>query len=373
MNQRMVTGLVFLITVFLAIAGASTVFAKTDIIPGGPWITDNQNVKLNAFTNYDELVKALKQTEKTSKGLVELEVIGYTNQGREIYLAKVGDPDNTPVMFQTQQHGGEPMGTEAALKVIQFLSTGNAQAQKILDELYVLIVVRVNPDGAELWQRYNDDPTAPDRRTSRYLYTSGGVGWDINRYHFSDWTDCPLYAWYVTDPVTYPYPENPVPESVAVMTAFLNYNPIWMVDIHGQGTYVTDEGENVTSSMLWPTNEDAAAVADLSKQLCVVMMDQMSQYGYATVNLYPGGTEPGIARNAYGIEGAGSVLVEIKGGIGQKSVGMLVKHTVEQMMAILEATADGSLYDADPDRVSELDIGRTPYYKDLPPGEEEPE
>ena len=140
-----------------------------------------------------------------------------------------------------------------------------------------------------------------------------------------------------------------------------------MVDIHGQGTYVTDEGENVTSSMLWPTNEDAAAVADLSKQLCVVMMDQMSQYGYATVNLYPGGTEPGIARNAYGIEGAGSVLVEIKGGIGQKSVGMLVKHTVEQMMAILEATADGSLYDADPDRVDELDIGRTPYYKDLPP------
>ena len=213
---------------------------------------------------------------------------------------------------------------------------------------------------------YNYDPTAPDRDTSKYLYTDGGVGWDINRYHFSDWTDSPLYAWYMTDPDAYPFPENPVPESVAVMNAFQKYQPIWIVDFHGQGTYVTDEGENVTSSMLWPTNEGAADVVDLSKQLCVVMMDQMSQYGYATVNLYPGGTEPGIARNAYGIEGSGSVLVEMKGGIGQKSNGMLVKHAVEQMMAILEATADGSLYMADPDRVEELDIGRTSYYKQIP-------
>jgi hypothetical protein len=352
--------------------GSSAVLAKSEIVPGGPWLSDNQTINLNAFSDYNELVKALRQTEKASKGLVELEVIGYTNQGREIYMAKIGHPDNTPVMIQTQQHGNEPIGTESALKVIKALSAGSASAQRILDELYVLIIVRVNPDGSELWQRYNDDPTAPNRDTNKYLYTSGGVGWDINRYHFSDWTDSPLYAWYKTDSVAYPYQENPVPESVAVMTAFLDYNPIWMVDFHGQGTYETDEGENVTSSMLWPTNEAATqAVQNLSKQLCVVMMDQMSQYGYATVNLYPGGPEPGIARNAYGIEGAGSVLVEIKGGIGQKSSGMLDKHAIEQMMAILESTADGSLYFVDPDRVIELDIGRTPYYKQIPANEDE--
>jgi hypothetical protein len=348
---------------------ASPAAATTDIVPGGPWLTDNQNVELNAFSNYEELVKSLQQIEKASKGLVVLESIGLTNQNRNIWMAKVGDPSKIPVMIQTQQHGNEPIGTESALQVIKFLATGNAQAQKILDELYVLIIVRVNPDGTELFQRYNDDPSAPPRNTSDYLYTSGGVGWDINRYHFSDWANSPLYAKY---PAL--YPENPVPEAVAVMNAFLAYQPIWMVDFHGQGTYVTDEGENVTSSMLWPTNEDAAAipgVVELSKQLCVVMMDQMAKYGYAAVNLYPGGPEPGIARNAYGVEGAGSVLVEIKGGIGQKSSGMLVKHAVEQMTAILEATADGSLYMADPDRVGELDIGRTPYYKDLPPNEGE--
>jgi len=374
MKNRIIFAVVFFVTAAMVIFGSSGAIAKTDIIPGGPWLTDNQNVNLNALASYDEMVKALKQIEKSSKGLVELEVIGMTNQGREIFLAKVGDPEKMPVMFQTQQHGGEPFGTEAALQVIKFLSTGSARAMHILDELYVLIVVRVNPDGAELWQRYNDDPAAPDRDTSKGLYTSGGVGWDINRFHFADWTTSPTYQAYLLDPVTYPYPENPVPEAQAVMDAFLAYEPIWMIDIHGQGTYVTYEGENVTSSMLWPRNENVAdEYVELSQQLCVTMMDHMYKYGFATVNLYPGGTYAGIARNAYGLAGAGSVLVEIKGGIGQKSVGMLTKHTVEQMTAVLEATADGSLFMANPDRVDELDIGRFYYYKDLPPGEEEPE
>jgi murein tripeptide amidase MpaA len=81
---------------------------------------------------------------------VELEVIGYTNEGRNVYPAKIGDPDNDAVMITTQQHGNEVMTTEAALKLIQFLSTGSNKAMKILDELYVLIVPRVNPDGAEM-------------------------------------------------------------------------------------------------------------------------------------------------------------------------------------------------------------------------------
>jgi hypothetical protein len=370
--KRKLSLLTTLIAAFALVAfGTVPALAQTDITPGGPWLTDTQVEMRQALHSYDELVKTLKKIEKSSKGLMELEVIGLTNQGRDIWMAKIGDPSNTPVMFQTQQHGYEPMGTEAALKVIRFLSTGSAQAQKILDELYVLIVVRVNPDGTELEQRYNDDPNAPDRDTSVGLYTSGGVGWDINRFHFADWTESPTYLAYLADPVTYPYPDNPVPEAQAVMDAFLAYQPIWIVDVHGQGTYVTDAGKNVTSSMLWPRNENVAAeIVDLSKQLCVVMMDQMSQYGYATVNLYPGGTYAGIARNAYGLAGAGSVLVEIKGGIGQKSVGMLVRHTAEQMMSILEATADGSLYNVDPDRADELDIGRRSYYKDLPRNEE---
>ena len=164
------------------------------------------------------------------------------------------------------------------------------------------------------------------------------------------------------------YPENPVPESVAVINASNYYNPLWIADFHHQGTYVTDGGDSITSSILWPRHPDvAAAVVDLSKQLCVVIYDHMQQYGYSTVTLYPGGTYAGIGRNGYGLAGAGSILVELKGGIGQKQSGMIIKHAYEQMWSIFQATADGSLYGVDPDRSGEIPTDRNYYYKDLPP------
>jgi hypothetical protein len=106
---------------------------------------------------------------------------------------------------------------------------------------------------------------------------------------------------------------------------------------------------------------------DLSKQLCVTIFDYMQQFGYATVTLYPGGTYQGICRNAYGVAGAGSILVELKGGIGQKQSGMILKHAYNQMLSILKATADGTLYEVDPARSEEIPPRGDYYYKDLPP------
>jgi hypothetical protein len=93
----------------------------------------------------------------------------------------------------------------------------------------------------------------------------------------------------------------------------------------------------------------------------------MQQFGFATVTLYPGGTFAGIARNAYGLGRAGSILVELKGGIGQKQSGMIIKYADEQMWSILEATADRSLYDSDPARSHEIPPRGSSYYKDIPP------
>ena len=356
-----------LVAMFSFIAlGVGSALAEPVIVPGGPWITDNQNVSLERLNDYTQLVKRLKQIEKRSRGLVELEIIGDTNEGRNVYLAKIGDPANGSVMIITQQHGNEVMTTEAALRLIKWLGTGNDQAMAILDQLYVLIVPRVNPDGAEMYWRYNVDPDAPARNTSEGFYTSStaGEGWDINRYHWvTDWTLSTLYQNYPAA-----YPANPVPEAVAVINAFNNYNPLWIADFHHQGTYVTDEKESVTSSILWPRNEEVLEdVVDLSKQLCITIFDHMKKFGFSTVTLYPGGTYAGIGRNGYGLAGAGSILVELKGGIGQKQSGMIIKHAYEQMLSIIKATADGSLYIVDPDRFDEIPTDRNYYYKDLPP------
>lgn len=354
----------------LVVAGSA--LAASEIVPGGPWISDNQqNVSLERLSTYPELVKRLKQIEKSSHGKIKIEDIGDSNEGRNIYLAIAGDPEEKPpVMIITQQHGNEPMTTEAALKLLKWLGSGDDAAEAMLDAICVMVIPRVNPDGTEVYHRYNVDPEAPARDTDEGFYTdySAGVGWDINRYHWvNGWEESTLYQ---SHPVE--YPENPVPEAVAVINAFNQYNPIWIADFHHQATYVTADGENVTSSILWPKNEEVAEeVVTLSKQLCVRIYDHMQQFGFATVTLYPGGTYAGIGRNGYGLAGAGSILVELKGGIGQKSSGMIIKHAYEQMMTILQATADGSLYDIDADRSDEIPERGDYYYKDIPPDHDE--
>lgn len=393
MNHRVMTISTIFIIMFMVLFGVWELSANTDIVPGGPWISDKQNVSLSRLSSYDELVNRLYQIEGSSKGLVELEVIGQSNFGKNLYMAKVGDPSKTPVMIMTQQHGNEHLTTEAALKLLKELGTGSENVQGFLDELYVLVIVRVNPEGAELSTRGNTDFDAPPRDSRDCFDDDGNVdpakidqgrgvfsttyvdpegilypNYDINRYHWADWSQ----SWQIrcnpglTGRHFDPY-QCPVPEAVAVLNAFQRYQPVWMADFHHQGTYVTDDGESVTSSILWPRNENVLPEhVDLSKQLCVKIYDHMMQFGFATVTLYPGGTFAGIARNAYGLAGSGSILVELKGGIGQKQSGMIIKHAYEQMWSILEATADGSLYDIDPARSDEIPPRGSYYYKDIP-------
>jgi hypothetical protein len=62
-----------------------------------------------------------------------------------------------------------------------------------------------------------------------------------------------------------------------------------------------------------------------------------------------GGTEPGISRNAYGLLGSGSVLLELRGGLGTKSGGYIQKIGYHASMAIVEELAkDPSLAGFDP-------------------------
>lgn len=303
------------------------------------------------LTRYTNLKIKLYQIQERSHGLINLEVIGQSTQKRDIYLAKVGDPSKTPVMIVTQQHGDEPLPTEAALKLLEELSWGDANAKSILDHLYVLIVVRANPDGSEVNSRYTVNPMAPAKDKENGYYTSEGVGYDMNRYHYvTGWEKSLTFA---HNPEA--YSENPVPESVAIINAYQTYKPIWMADFHHQGSYVTTEGDDVTSSVLWPHNEGASEHSvTMSKQLCMAMADLTKDWGYAYITQYTSGisTYPGICRNGYGIAGIGSILVEIKSYTGRESKEIYIDHAYKQMKAILSATATGGLQSYD---ISDMD------------------
>ena len=70
-------------------------------------------------------------------------------------------------------------------------------------------------------------------------------------------------------------------------------------------------------------------------------------FGVANITKYPGNTTPGIARNAYGLLGAGSVLFEMRDGIGTRSNGYIAKTADYAAKSVVEAAADGFLFVAD--------------------------
>ncbi|PSL08262.1 zinc carboxypeptidase [Haloactinopolyspora alba] len=312
--------------------------------PNGPWVEDSQHVSLERLHTYDELTRELRKLERRSQGQLELSSIGTTNEGRDIWQAELGTGP-TKVLYVTQQHGDEPLTTEAALATVKQLGTSKASwVRDILDEITLRVIVRANPDGTERYQRQNVDPDCSGQ------YCEPGVGYDMNRFH---------------DPAVDPE-DNPVPESAAVQAMFRDWRPDITVDYHHQGSYVADDGSLITTSVMWPLNPEVdPAVVDASKQVAVTAYDSISAYGHGEVSQYPGSTIPGIARNSFGLQGSASLLVEFRGGIGQKSSGYLMRQGYVAMMAIAQAAADGTLADVDPARADDIPP-RGPYV----PGEE---
>ena len=65
----------------------------------------------------EEVRRALARIARDSDGRVRLGIIGRTNEGRPVRLASVGH-GATRLLYVTQQHGDEPLGTPAAVRAL---------------------------------------------------------------------------------------------------------------------------------------------------------------------------------------------------------------------------------------------------------------
>ncbi|RKD88918.1 M14 family zinc carboxypeptidase [Halopiger aswanensis] len=344
-----------------------------------------------------ELETLLHRLENENPELVTVDQIGQSNQGRPLYSVSVGKEKNPSVLAIGQQHGDEYFMAEGLLAVAQFLTSGDPRAERILENRTVHLVPRVNPDGFVVPHRYNIDPEAPEDDPESGIFQGGsgifaadepGVGWDINRYNRHDWTQHELYQNFPEE-----YPENPVPEAVAIHAMMDEVDPEWVIDFHRMGSFMVDyesewpgpewarddtdddaedetegfvppdpndpgDGYIGTGAMLWPLHEDVdPEIRELSKQLVVTMRDDLiepdDELRRVEYVRYPGGTYGGIARNGHALAGYGSVLVEVAGGtLGDRL--FRARQPFDAMLAAAEATADGSLYTVDTARVDEL-------------------
>jgi predicted deacylase len=341
----------------LSVSAAAPAVADPQSTPNGPWPGENPP-NIAALRSYEQLWSTLEAIEGRAQGAFELTSAPLTsNTGRDIPVVTIGDGP-TGLMIIAQQHGDEYVVSEAMIELIRDLSGNSASDRAIRDALTVAIVPRVNVDGFDAdvqdifgntppW-RQNYDPSCTVSPCDPFY--ARGRGYDINRYHS-----------YTSNPFDHPYLPgddnlNPVPESIAMRLLYEQYQPEIVIDFHHQGSYVDADGQLITGSTMWPNAVDTAAelgilpefeqAITLSKQVVSTMVTELSQYGYANITRYPGTETPGIARNAYGLLGSGSVLFEMRGGIYTQSNGYITKTAYQAAKAVVEAAADGSLFTA---------------------------
>lgn len=380
-------------TTALMSASAIAQSGEPATIPNGPYGSNDSTASLRS---YDQLLRAMESSVHSSKGAATLHYANWlSNSGRKIPYVVIGNGP-TAVMIIAQQHGDEMETSDSAVNLVRTLSNNSMESRVIRNALKVIVVPRVNvdgfdgtnPDGTPLmgatgtavppW-RQNWDP----RYTANPLpaFYQRGRGYDINRYHAFR-PECPLdnpnYPNITSGVIscetadldsspgsTYDISQgNPVPEAKNIRMLSDQFKPVAVLDMHHQGTRV-DDGNMVTASTLYPT---AAATATrllavdskaverfntgqtMAKRVVVLIAQTLAQYPYADLSRYPGGTEPGISRNAYGLLGAGSVLLELRGGIGTKAGGYIQKIGYHASMAIVQELAkDPTLAAFDPE------------------------
>jgi hypothetical protein len=200
----------------------------------------------------------------------------------------------------------------------------------LLSRITLDVVVRANPDGHQRNWRYNYDPDADPE------YGEKGKGYDINRYH---------------NPSVAPE-DNPATEAAHIQRAYAEFRPHIAIDFHMQGRYVDDEGREITASLMWPTHPDVTpAAVDAAKQVTVVSQKTIDRLAGGNVSQYPGGDYEGIARNAYGLLGSASVLLELSAIDDEQSQ---IRAAYLVMLTVGQTAADGSLKRVDPARADAI-------------------
>jgi murein tripeptide amidase MpaA len=116
-------------------------------------------LRFDTYYRYDELARVLRELAQAHPGLVRLDSIGRSFEGRDIWLATVtrfatGDDGDKPALWVDGNiHATEVAGSMACLYLLHRLVTGygaDADITRCLDSRVFYICPRLNPDGAEL-------------------------------------------------------------------------------------------------------------------------------------------------------------------------------------------------------------------------------
>lgn len=114
-----------------------------------------------------------------SDDFIQKKTVGHSVQKRPITCLTLGSGKHKILMW-SQMHGNESTTTKAVLDLINFLSSKEDEAQRILDSCTIKIIPILNPDGAIAYTRVNanaidlnrdaQDKTQPESTILRNVY-----------------------------------------------------------------------------------------------------------------------------------------------------------------------------------------------------------
>jgi hypothetical protein len=368
------------------------------LAPGAQAQDSNANCRnlddppFTGWTSYAQLGSALDRIESTSGGRVDVDVIGHTNRGRELYAARVGTGDR--VMLVTSAiHGNEKTGTEALLHLLKHLgSSSSPDTEALLRGVTLVAVPMINPDGGELNRRQNDFPwTEVVQRFPQlagappaWYYSRNAAGFDLNR-DFTPDLDYEPRAQDLPGADELPgfFLNN---ESRTLRELYLDLRSEFgmvdaYVDLHHMGPceQIEGDGDYVTVTLDYPPlgpedsgKYDAWPLLDQDKSrrfayAAYLGMRDHAGNGSADQSPFLGGIArylhpetrdlPGQARSSFALNGTGTVLFEVRGqsdDFGQKKNGQLTGIVEAGVRGLVQRLADGSVDTLDGDRFFDL-------------------
>jgi hypothetical protein len=360
-----------------------------------PCSDEPRELPINEFTDYRELQRELARIERVSRGRVDVEKAGESNRGRDIYRATVGSGPKV-FLVTSEIHGNEKTGTDALLRILDYLGTSNSREAKRLRATITLVAVpKLNADGAELDRRGNDlswdevQQHFPQLagRPPAWNYLNGQQqgddyrtrpGFDVNR-DFHPELD------YVPAPQDFPgTPADPgwyiTPEAQTLRDIYLDLRaergkvPDVYVDLHHQGACVRQVGSNrlLDVAVDYPPLPDVffepgqkyaryrdVYTKDESRQLAISAFNGMVEGGYLPARYPHAPTRdlPGQARCSFALNGTGTVLFEVRGQtqtLGQQHRERFTRAVIAGLTRMLNDVSTGAVDRINPESFDTL-------------------
>jgi hypothetical protein len=316
----------------LALAGAGTAWGESmpyaaavaDRFPPPAQRYDHPALddKRGDFTGNEELAALLEQVQKQGgEGGTRIERIdaGRSQHGQPLQALRYsrGAQARPAVALIGGQHGDEPAGSEALLVLARLLAGRELGA--VLDRVDVLLLPRVNPDGAVMMSRV------------------AANGFDINRDHLLLRT----------------------PEAQAVNVLLQRQRPVVVVDLHEHtvvGRYLEKFNavqrhdmllQYATAANLPPALSRASDQWFRQPVVAALAAEGLRTEWYYTnpttpgnLRLSMGGVQADTGRNVSGLRHAVSLLLETRGiGIGRLHLARRVHSHVVAVKTVLQAAA----------------------------------